>query len=98
MEFALNNGRKRSLSHERRIAGSWPHEEIHKAEDDQAEASRLRVAWMTELGFDGHAIEVSLRYNRPQSVEEERYLLDAVRKLTEAQKEQERFVMENAPN
>lgn len=72
-------------------------EEIRMAEDDQAESARLRVAWMTELGFDGHAIEESLRHNRPQSVEEERYLLDAVRKLMEADRELEKFVMENAP-
>jgi hypothetical protein len=72
-------------------------EEIRTAEDDQAESARLRVVWMTELGFDGHAIEESLRHNRPHSVEEERYLLEALRKLMEADRELEKFVMENAP-
>jgi hypothetical protein len=46
-------------------------DEIRVAEDEQAEAARPRVAWMTELVFDGHAIESSLRYNRPKSIDEE---------------------------
>lgn len=71
-------------------------EEIHMAEDEQAEAARLRVCWMAEIGFDGHAIESSLRYNRPQTVEEEKYLLDAVRKLVEHEAEEERFVAANS--
>jgi ACT domain-containing protein len=71
-------------------------EEIHMAEDEQAEASRLRVAWMTEVGFDGHQIADSLRFNRPQLVEEESYYLEAVRKILEHEAAQEAFVRENA--
>ena len=56
-------------------------EAIRKAEDDQAEAARLRVAWMTKVGMDGDAIESSLRYNRPQTVEEEQYHFELVEKM-----------------
>ena len=38
---------------------------------------------MTKVGMDGDAIESSLRYNRPQTVEEERYLLEVVEKMQE---------------
>jgi hypothetical protein len=33
---------------------------------------------MAEIGMDAHGIEASLRYNRPQTVEEEQYLLYTV--------------------
>ena len=56
-------------------------EAIRMAENEQAEAFRLRVAWMTKAGMDGDAIESSLRTNRPQTVEEERYLFELVEKM-----------------
>jgi hypothetical protein len=49
------------------------------------------------MGFDGHAIELSLRHNRPRCVDDEQYYLDSVCKLMEAERELERFVMENMP-
>ncbi len=54
---------------------------------EQAEACRLRVEWMGELGHPLEDITTSLRYNRPQSVEEERETLD----LAQQQLEQERM-------
>ena len=53
---------------------------------EQAEACRLRVEWMGELGHPLEDITTSLRYNRPQSVEEERETLG----LVQQQLEQER--------
>ena len=53
---------------------------------DQAEAYRLRVEWMGEFGHPLEDITTSLRYNRPQSVEEERETLG----LVQQQLEQER--------
>lgn len=52
---------------------------------EQAEAVRLRMAWMRALGYSSEDIEVSLRYNRPQSVTEEQGTLDLVQKLLEAE-------------
>jgi hypothetical protein len=70
------------------------HGETPMAADDQIEAARLRVAWMTEIGMDGHAIEASLRYNRPQTVAEEQYLLDAVQKTLEFEAMHEQAMIE----
>ena len=53
---------------------------------EQAEACRLRMEWMGELGHPLEDITTSLRYNRPQSVEEERETLG----LVQQQLEQER--------
>jgi hypothetical protein len=55
---------------------------------------RLRVAWMTKIGMDGHDIEASLRYNRPQSVAEEQYLLEAVQKTQEFEAMHEQVMLE----
>ena len=64
-------------------------EEIRNALDEQAEAARLHVAWMAEFGMNGHDIDSSLRYNRPQSVAEEQHLLKVVRQTLEMEKTNE---------
>jgi hypothetical protein len=69
-------------------------EEMRMAVDEQAEAARLRVAWMTKIGMDGHGIEESLRYNRPQTVEEEQYYLDGVRQMLEYEAMHEQAMLE----
>jgi hypothetical protein len=63
-----------------------PPEVIGMTMEEQAEASRLRVAWMGEFGHNGHDIEASLRCNRPTSVEEEQHNLDVVRAMREMEK------------
>jgi hypothetical protein len=50
------------------------------------------VAWIAEIGMDAHGIEASLRYNRPQTVEEEQYLLDVVRQMLEFEKAHAEFL------
>lgn len=50
---------------------------------EQAEACRLRVEWMTEMGHGSEDIHNSLKFNRPQSVAEEQNLLDLAVKLNE---------------
>jgi len=57
------------------------------SEAEAVEAATLRVAWMTELGMDGKAIESSLKFNRPQSVTEEAHMLEQVRKLLEVEEQ-----------
>jgi len=47
-------------------------------QEEQAEACRLRVAWLSALGHSPADIDTSLRYNRPHSVAEEQYFLDLV--------------------
>lgn len=66
-----------------------PMAEIKLAADEQAEATRLRVAWMSEIGNSPEDIDNSLRYNRPQSVAEEEHLLGLVRKMMELEKANE---------
>ena len=58
-----------------------PIEEIKMAANEQAEATRLRVAWMSEIGNSAEEIDDSLRYNRPTNAAEEKYLLELVRKM-----------------
>jgi hypothetical protein len=41
---------------------------------------------MAEIGMDAHGIEAFLRHNRPQTVEEEQYLLYAVGHVLEFEK------------
>ncbi len=69
-------------------------EEMRMAADEQAEAARLRVAWMAKIGMDAHGIEQSLRYNRPQTVAEEQNLLDAVRQMQEFEAMHEQAMIE----
>lgn len=65
----------------------WPEEKrmgeimMEKA-NEQAEASRLRLAWMTEIGADPRDTEQSLRHNRPENAEEEQALLDAALQMS----------------
>ena len=54
-------------------------------EIEQTEACRLRMAWMAEIGNSPADIEASLRYNRLQSVVEERETLDMVRAMLEVE-------------
>jgi hypothetical protein len=63
-----------------------PAEVRRVAAAEQAEACRLRMAWMGEIGMNAQTIDDSLRYNRPQSVDEEQQNLDMVRKLLEVEK------------
>ena len=53
------------------------------AEHELAEPACLRARWLTEIGMDARESSASLRYNRPQSLAEERELLDVVRKHLE---------------
>jgi phage terminase small subunit len=53
---------------------------------EQAEAYRLRVAWMGEMGLGAQDIEASLRFNRPQSVADESQMLEVVSKLLESER------------
>ena len=46
--------------------------------DEQGEADRLRVKWMGMIGHSREDIDVSLRFNRPQSAAEERQYLHIV--------------------
>lgn len=59
---------------------------IKLAADEQAEATRLRVAWMSEIGNSHEDIDQSLRYNRPTSVAEEQHLLDLVHQMMEMER------------
>lgn len=52
---------------------------------EHLEAVRLRMAWMRALGYGSEDIALNLRFNRPQSVNEEQGTLDLVHKLLEAE-------------
>lgn len=45
----------------------------------------IRTEWMTLVGYDADSIAESIRADRPQSVKEEQYLLDSVRRMLEEQ-------------
>ena len=64
--------------------------EIRKSmmtEQETAEACRLRMMWMSEIGNSPQDIADSLRWNRPQSVAEEQGLLDVARRQFEWEKQ-----------
>ena len=52
-------------------------------EHETAEACRLRMMWMSEIGNSAQDVAGSLRWNRPQSVAEEQGLLDVARRQLE---------------
>jgi hypothetical protein len=56
-------------------------------DEELAEASRIRLVWMIEVGNDPADAEASLRHNPPQSVLEEQHLLDLVRSMLAAERE-----------
>ena len=64
-------------------AASAPAMESNMSEAEQADARRLRVARMLELGHSFEEFDRSLRYNRPTSAAQEQDLLDLVRKQLE---------------
>jgi hypothetical protein len=68
------------------VAEAKPAEAPRMTEQEQAEAYRLRVAWMGEMGLGAQDIEVSLRFNRPQSVVDESQMLEVVSKLLESER------------
>jgi hypothetical protein len=68
------------------VANAKPVESPRMSEQEQAEACRLRVAWMGEMGLGAQDIEVSLRFNRPQSVADESQMLEVVSKLLESER------------
>ena len=54
--------------------------------NERANAAALQAEWLAEIGMDAHGISASLRYNRPQSVAEEREVLDVVRRKLEVER------------
>jgi hypothetical protein len=68
------------------VGEAKPAEAPRMTEQEQAEAYRLRVAWMGEMGLGAQDIEVSLRFNRPQSVVDESQMLEVVSKLLESER------------
>lgn len=55
--------------------------------DEQAEAVRLRIAWLGELGIEGREIEASLRCHPADDAAEERQALEIVGQLLESERQ-----------
>ena len=74
------------------VGEAKPAEAPRMTEQEQAEACRLRVAWMGEIGLGPPDIETSLRFNRPQSEAEESQMLEVVNMLLESERDHDEMI------